>query len=100
MAQIRHHCGPLLQHLFSHNFCCTRSQVFHSCIPYKTLEIELGIHPKQAPFPTSQIAYDVFDETEMIYQDVRKKAMQAYIIYKAHYDKKADISKLKEAEYV
>ena len=36
----------------------------------------------------------------MIYQDVRKKAMQAYIAYKACYDKKANLSKLKEADYV
>ena len=36
----------------------------------------------------------------MIHQDVRKKAMQAYIKYKAYYDKKANASKLKEADYV
>ena len=36
----------------------------------------------------------------MIYQDVRKNTMQAYIKYKAYYDKKADASKLKEADYV
>ena len=31
----------------------------------------------------------------MIYQDVRKNAMQAYIKYKAFYGKKANVSKLK-----
>ena len=36
----------------------------------------------------------------MIHQDVRKNAMQAYIKHKAYYDKKANASKLKEAEYV
>ena len=36
----------------------------------------------------------------MIYQDVRKNTMQAYIKYKAYYDKKANASKLKEADYV
>ena len=36
----------------------------------------------------------------MIHQDVRKNAMQAYIKYKAYYDKKANASKLKEADYV
>ena len=36
----------------------------------------------------------------MIYQDVRKNAMQIYIKYQAYYDKKANSSKLKEADYV
>ena len=36
----------------------------------------------------------------MIHQDVRKNTMQAYIKYKAYYDKKANASKLKEADYV
>ena len=36
----------------------------------------------------------------MIHQDVRKSTMQAYIKYKAYYDKKANASKLKEADYV
>ena len=36
----------------------------------------------------------------MIHQDVRKIAMQAHIKYKYYYDKKANASKLKEADYV
>ena len=36
----------------------------------------------------------------MIYQDVRRNAMQAYIKYKAYYDEKANASKLKKADYV
>ena len=36
----------------------------------------------------------------MIHQDVRKNTMQAYIKYKAYYDKKANASKLTEADYV
>ena len=36
----------------------------------------------------------------MIHQDVRKNIMQAYIKYKAYYDKKANASKLKEADFV
>ena len=36
----------------------------------------------------------------MIHQDVRKIAMQAWIKYKAYNDKKANDSKLKEADYV
>ena len=36
----------------------------------------------------------------MIHQDVRKNILQAYIKHKAYYDKKANASKLKEADYV
>ena len=34
----------------------------------------------------------------MIHQDVRKNTLQAYIKYKAYYDKKANASKPKEAD--
>ena len=60
----------------------------------------MGIHPQQKPIPTSQLAQDVLDQTEMIHQDVGKNAMQADIKYKAYYDKKVNASKLKEADYV
>ena len=43
----------------------------------------MEICPQQQPIPTSQIAQDVLDHTEMIHQDVRKNAMQAYMKYKA-----------------
>ena len=79
---------------------CEPSRVFHGRIPYKMLDLKLGIRPQQQPIPTSQIAQDVLDQTEMVHQDVRKNAMQAYIKYKAYYDKKANASQLKETDYV
>ena len=36
----------------------------------------------------------------MIFQDVRRNAMQAYIKYKTYYDKKANASKLKQSDCV
>ena len=60
---------------------CKPSRVFHGGIHYKILNLKLGIRPQQQPIPTSQIAQDVLDQTEMLHQDVRKKAMQAYIKY-------------------
>ena len=81
-------------------FGCVPSRVFHDRVPYKTLDLKLGICSQQPPIPTSQIAQDVLDQTEMIHQDVRKNTMQAYIKFNAYYDKKANASKLKEAEYV
>ena len=60
----------------------------------------MGIRPQQQPIPTSQIVQDVLEQTGMIHQDVRKKTLQAYIKYKAYYDKKANASKHREADYV
>ena len=47
----------------------------------------MGIHPQQAPIPTSQITKDVLGQTQMIYQDNRRNAMHAYTKYKTYYDK-------------
>ena len=79
---------------------CEPSRVFHGRIPYNILDLELGIRPQQPPIPMSQIAQEVLEQTEMIHLDVRKNTMQAYIKYKAYYDKKANASKPKEADYV
>ena len=79
---------------------CEPSRVFHGRIPYNILDLKLGIRPQQLPIPTSQIAREVLDQSEMIHQGVRKNTMQAYIKYKAYYDKKANASKLKKADYV
>ena len=79
---------------------CEPSRVFHGRIPYNVLDLKSGIRPQQQPIPTSQIAHEMLEQTEMIHQDVRKNTMQAYIKYKAYYYKEAKASKLKEADYV
>ena len=50
--------------------------------------------------PTSRNAEDVLEQIELIYQGVRKNAMQGFIKYKEYFDKKAIASKHKENEYV
>ena len=60
----------------------------------------MGIRPQKPPSPDSQIAQDVLEQTEIIFQGVRKNAMQTYIKHKAYYDRKANASKLKQAECV
>ena len=79
---------------------CEPSRFFHGKFPYNVLDLKLESRPQQQPIPTSQIAQEVLEQTEMMHQDVRKNTMQAYIKYKAYYDKKAKASKLKEADYV
>ena len=79
---------------------CESSRIFHGRITYKILDLKIGIRPQKVPSPDSQIAQYVLEQTETILQDVRKNAMQAYIKYKAYYDRKANASKLKQADYV
>ena len=79
---------------------CEPSRVFDGRIPYNVLDLKLGIRPQQQSIPTSQIAQDVLEQTEIIHQDVLKNTMQAYIKYKAYYDKNANTSKRKEADYI
>ena len=57
------------------------------------------IRPQKSPSPDSQNAQDLLEQTEMIFQDVRKNAMQAYIKNEAYYDKKANVSKPQKADY-
>ena len=57
---------------------CEPSRVFHARITCKILDIKLRIRPQEQPFPTSQIAQDILDQTEIIHQGVRKNAMQAH----------------------
>ena len=73
---------------------------FHGRIPYKIHDSKMGIPPQKNPSADSQTAQDVLEQMEMVFQDVRKNARQAYIKYKADYDKKANASKPKQADYV
>ena len=79
---------------------CELNKVFHGRIPFINLNLIMGNRPQKIPSSHSQINQDLFEQTEMIFQDVRKNAMEAYIKYKAYYDKKANASKLKQTEYV
>ena len=74
--------------------------MFHGRIPYNILDLNLGISPQKSLAPESKIAQDVLEQTETIFQDVRRNAIQAYIKYKAYYDKKAFATKLKQSDFV
>ena len=62
---------------------CEPSRVFHGRIPYSIPDLKMGIRPQKILPPDSQIAQEVLEQTETIFRDVRKNAMQAYIKYKA-----------------
>ena len=97
----RKHCNPELQHTLPREFWlwtdrsvsrtqsihCPRFESWHSSAEDTTV-----LH--------SQIAQDELEQAGVIYQDVRKNTLQAYIKCKAYYYKKANASKLKELDYV
>ena len=58
---------------------CEPSKVFYGRTPYNIRDLKTCIRPQKIPSPDSQIAQDVLEQTEIIFQDVRKNGMQAYI---------------------
>ena len=75
----------LLYNTFYHkSIGCEPSRVFHGRIPYNILNLKPGIRPQQQPIPTSQIAQDVLNQTEMIHQDVRKNTLNKYLRIGVH----------------
>ena len=91
---------PIYNTSYHTSIGCEPRRVLRGRIPYKILDLKLGIRPQKIPIPTAQTAQDAFDQTEKIYEGARKNGTQDYIIYKAYYDKKANASKLKKADYV
>ena len=61
------------------SIACEPSRVFQGRFPYNVLDIKMGIRPHLPPIPTRQIAKNVLAQTKVIYQDVRKNAMHAFI---------------------
>ena len=49
---------------------CEPSCVIHGGSPYDVLGLKLANCPQQAPIPTTQIAQDVLEQADRIYQDV------------------------------
>ena len=74
--------------------------MFHGRIPYIIFDLKMGLRPQKVPSPYSQIAENVLEQKEIIFQDVRKNAKQAYIKNKVYYGKRANSSKVKQVDYV
>ena len=46
---------------------CEPSRVFHGLIPYNILDLKMGTRPQKIPFPDSEIAQDVLEQTETFF---------------------------------
>ena len=84
--------------LITQIFAVSHAELFIAVL-LRYLEFKNGNSPQKESISTSQIAQGVVGQTRMN-QDVSLNAMQAYIKYKAYCDKKANASKLKEADYI
>ena len=97
MAQIRQYCDPQLQYFLSHKFWLRAKPSLSR--PFS--EQYFGSIAGNSPTAREHSYFancPRFSRSNR--NDVRKNAMQAYILYKAYYDKKAKVSMLKEADYV
>ena len=79
---------------------CEPSRVLRGRDPLIVLDLKMGLRPQKIPTTNSQIANDVLKQTKIIFHDVRKNTMQAYLKNKAQNDKKANASKFKAQQYV
>ena len=78
----------------------SQAECFTAASPRNILDLKMSIRPQKISPPDLDFAQDVLEQTEAIFQDVRRISMQAYIKYKAYYDKKTNASKLKKSDYV
>ena len=60
----------------------------------------MGLRSQKLSIPKTQIDQGLIEQTGIIFQIVRKFAMQPHIKYKAYYDQKANAPKLKKRYYV
>ena len=79
---------------------CGPSRVFHGRIPYNIPDLKMGIRPQKIPSPDSEIAQDVLEQTETIFQKCPKKCHAGSYQIQSVLLKKANASKLKQSDYV
>ena len=103
VAWVCRKCFPVLQYVVPQtHWVRTQLSSLHTC-SVQSLRFENGQKQngsKKPPTPSSQNAHCLLEQTEITYEDVRKKAMQPYIKNTANYNKKSNASKLKEQNYV
>ena len=64
---------------------CEPSRVFRGRISYNVLDLKMSILSQKMPTPISKIVQDVLKQTEMVIEDVRKNAIQAYVKNETYY---------------
>ena len=78
---------------------CEPSTVFHGRIPYKVLDLKLGIKPKRKTTPNSDIAEQLQKLIDEVRATTKDNIMLSYLKYKKYYDRKASAAPLKVNDY-
>ena len=79
---------------------CEPRRVFLGRLPYTVPDFKKGIRVQKTSIPSSKTAEDVLRLLEILFQDVRKNTMQAYINYNAYCHKIYIAWKLKTQQHV
>ena len=78
---------------------CEPSRIFHGRIPYNVLDHKLGLnHNPKIPI-TTEYAEEILKRQEILLEKTKSNIMQAYLKYKAYYDKKAKASPLEVGDF-
>ena len=75
---------------------CEPSKVFHGRIPYNVLDPKLGNNPNNNFLPTTELAEEVQQRTQILIDQTKKNIMQSYLKYKEYYDIKARAAPLQK----
>ena len=78
---------------------CEPSKVFHGRIPYNVLDQNLGNNPNKNFLPTTELAEELQQRTQIRIDQTKKNIMQSYLKYKEYYDRKAKATPLQEKDY-
>ena len=78
---------------------CEPSTVFHGRIPYKILDLKLGIRPKWKTSPNSDLAEQLQKQIDEVRATAKDNIMLSYLKYKKYYDVKASAGPLKINDY-
>ena len=78
---------------------CEPTTVFHGRIPYKILDIKLGLKPNWEKDSNEELTDQLQKQIAEIHQAAKEILKQSYLKYKQYYDKKAAATPLKVNDY-
>ena len=79
---------------------CEPSKIFHGRISYNVLDHKSGNNPNRIFLPTTEIAEEVQQRTQILIDQTKKNSMQSFLKYKEYYNTtKAKAAPLQEKDY-
>ena len=75
---------------------CEPSKVFHGRIPHNVQDDKIGNNHNKNFLPTTEIAEEVQQRTQILIDQTKKNIMQSYLKYKDYYERKPKAAPLKE----